>query len=176
VLSDKSSITTEIVKSIPLEKAYDDIARPSAQETGKLIAKIPRAINAVLLPFERWILGREHEEKKINKLLEMKLEAIDPNKIVSPEPYIAIPTIQALSYCMDNDELRELFASLLANSMNRDCMYKVHPSFVEIVKQLSPFDAIMIKKGQYLQEYRPILRIFECGIIIDDDQAMIRGF
>jgi len=172
-MSEKSGLISEAVKSLPVEKVYDEMAGPTVRETGKLIAKIPRSINALLLPFEGWILGKEHELNKLNKVLEMKLEAIDSNKITSPEPYIAVPTIQALFYCIDNDELRELFASLLANAMNSDHMHKVHPSFVEIIKQLSPFDAIMIKKGQYLQGYRPILRIFECDSIIDDDQAMI---
>lgn len=42
---------------------------------------------------------------------------------------------------MNNDELRNLYANLLSKSMNSDTKDSVHPSFVEIIKQLSPLDA-----------------------------------
>ena len=42
---------------------------------------------------------------------------------------------------MDSDELRELYANLLAKSMNKNTKSAVHPAFVEIIKQMSPNDA-----------------------------------
>ena len=42
---------------------------------------------------------------------------------------------------MNSDELRNLYANLLAKSMIKDTKDTVHPSFVEIIKQMSPIDA-----------------------------------
>jgi hypothetical protein len=54
---------------------------------------------------------------------------------------VAIPAIQAISYSMDRKELREMYANLLAKAMTTSEKDKVHPGFVEVIKQMSPLDA-----------------------------------
>ena len=157
---------------IPINQLYADIVQPAAKETGKIIARIPKAINAAFAPVDKWILQREYSLQETKKILEYKLQTVRPEKIVPLEPYIGIPVSLAISYCMDNEELRELFATLLANAMDEDFKDRIHPSFVEIIKQLSQLDVLMIKKGQYLQKYQTLLRVFECKEIIDNDTAM----
>lgn len=139
-------------------KTYDDTLHPSLNATGKSLSLIPRAINAALSPLEIWILKKEHNIAETKKLLEIKLANVSPEKIVSPEPYVAVPTIQALSYCMDCEELRDLFASLLASSMNSDKKDDVHPSFVEVIKNMNPLDAKIFK---FLAPYKGSLPIVE---------------
>lgn len=133
-------------------KLYDDAIQKSAKETGKTLELIPKTINAALVPLRQWIAHREYTMAETEKLLAYKLENLDPKKIVSPEPYVAIPALQAISYSMDNDELRDLYANLLSKSMNIDTKDKVHPSFVEIIRQMSPFDAILLKKLSVTKE------------------------
>lgn len=93
------------------------------------------------MPVRKWIAQKEYNLSETEKLLSQKLESIDPNKIVQPEMHIAVPALQAISYSMDNEELRNLYANLLSKSMNVDTKNFVHPAFVEIIKQLSPLDA-----------------------------------
>ena len=128
-----------------INKTYDDVAHPAASEVGKFIGRIPRAINAALAPLDKWILQKEHNVVETKKVLATKLESINPSNIVTPEPYVAIPTLQAISYCISSKELYELYANLLAKSMVSDTKEHVHPSFVEIIKQLSPNDALVFK-------------------------------
>lgn len=130
--------TGKVLKTVP--KIYDDGLKPAVSEGGKVLARIPRLINAALAPLDKWILTREYNVEETKNLLEIKLANIDPEKIVSPEPYVAVPAIQALSYSIDNMELRNLYANLLAKSMYEDTKFDVHPCFVEIMKQLSPQD------------------------------------
>lgn len=125
-------------------KTYDDTLHPVLQETGKSLALIPRAINAALAALQIWTINREYKIEETTKLLEIKLANISPEKIIPPEPYVAVPAIQAISYCMNCEELRDMFASLLASAMNSDKKDDVHPSFVEIIKNLSPLDAKII--------------------------------
>lgn len=127
------------IEAVP--ELYEDAFQPAVQETGKLIARIPRAINAAFSGLDKWILNKEYSVDETKKLLVDKLAKVDPEKIVEPEPYVAIPAIQAISYTMNSDELRNLYANLLARSMISDSKDSVHPSFVEIIKQMSPTDA-----------------------------------
>ena len=131
------------IKTVP--DLYDDALKPATQESGKTLALIPRAINAALVPLRQWIAEREYKLAETEKLLAKKLEHVGEEKIVTPEAYVAVPAIQAISYSMNSEELRNLYANLLAKAMNSDTKDQVHPSFVEIIKQMSPTDAIIFK-------------------------------
>ena len=139
----------KVIKTVP--DVYDDALKPTIQESGKILALIPRAINAALVPLRRWIANQEYNLAETEKLLAKKLEHIGEDKIITPEPYVAIPAIQAISYSMNSNELRNLYANLIAKSMNIDTKDMVHPSFVEIIKQLSPYDSeifnLILQKG-----------------------------
>lgn len=124
---------------------YEDALQPTVQETGKILALIPQTIEAALLPLRQWNIEREYKFAETKKLLEYKLQNVEPEKIVTPEAYVAVPAIQAISYSMDSEELRNLYANLLAKAMNSDTKDQVHPSFVEIIKQLSPIDSLVFK-------------------------------
>ncbi len=124
---------------------YEDALQPTVQEVGKFAARIPRAINAAFSGFDKWILNKEYALDEIKKLLAQKLENIDPDKIVEPEPYVAVPAIQAISYSMNSEELRNLYANLLAKAMNSDTEMQVHPAYVEIIKQMAPIDSLIFK-------------------------------
>ncbi|MBE7014678.1 MAG: DUF4393 domain-containing protein [Ruminococcaceae bacterium] len=137
-------ITKEVAKEIAKD-AYNDAGKPIAKPTGELMGLVPRAIKAALSPLEQWILQKEYNVAETKRLLEKKLENISPDLIESPEPYIAVPTLQYISYCMDNEELRDMYANLLANSMNKVVKNGVHPGFVEIIKQLSPDEAKILR-------------------------------
>lgn len=139
-----NEVQLEIVKEIVVE-AYSDGGKPVIKPTGELISLVPRAIKAAFLPLEKWIVGKEYNLKETQKLLEYKLQCINPENIESPEPHVAVPALQYISYCMDNAELREMYANLLANSMNKAVKNGVHPGFVEIIKQLCPDEAKILK-------------------------------
>ncbi|WP_349670599.1 DUF4393 domain-containing protein [Lacrimispora sp.] len=129
------------IETVP--EFYNDGLKPATQESGKTLALLPRTINAALIPLRMWIAKKEYNLTELEKLLAKKLEHVDENKIVTPEPYVAIPAIQAISYSMDSKELRNLYANILAKSMNSDTKDFVHPSFVEIIKQLTPLDSLI---------------------------------
>lgn len=150
-------ILVEVSKQIAKE-AYSDAAKPIMKPTGQIAGLVPRAIKAALLPVEKWILGREYNLEETKKLLELKLQKTNPELIESPEPYIAVPALQYISYCMDSEELRDMYANLLANSMNKVVKDEVHPGFTEIIKQLSP-DEAKILKILSIEKSIPIIKV-----------------
>lgn len=124
---------------------YNDTLQPTVQEVGKFAARIPRAINAAFSGLDKWILNKEYAIDETKKLLEKKLENVDPDKIVEPEAYVAVPAIQAISYSMNSEELRNLYANLLAKAMNSDTKDRVHPACVNIISQITPLDAKILQ-------------------------------
>lgn len=160
-MPDDLKVSKELVN-----KAYDDLVHPAACEVGKIIGRVPRAINAALSPIDMWIEKRENNVKAIKKLLEEELQNVDPNKIVPPEPYVAVPAIQAISYSMDSDELRQMYATLLSKAIYSDTKDSVHPAYTEIIKNLSPLDCRVLEEimnSQYCEIGCYELRIATIG-------------
>lgn len=113
---------------------------------GNFIARPLKLINTLFQPLDVWLLNKEYNLEKTKVLLAERLKHVAENELVSPAPYVALPAIAALSYSMDSEELRDLYANLLSKAMVLGTKDKVHPSFVEIIKQLSPLDAIVFKE------------------------------
>ena len=148
----------EIIEKIPTDKAYDDLVHPTASSTGEVVSIIPRTIHALLVPLEKWIIGREYSLKETEKILQSKLEHVKPDEIVSPDVHIAVPALQYIAYSMDNEEIRNLYANLLSASMQKSLKGDVHPSFVEVIKQITP-DEAKILKYLFKKKSIPLLRL-----------------
>ena len=129
-----------------LEKAYDDIAHPTAKSVGNTLSLVPRTVGVWLGKWEKWVINGEECIKLTAQAVHDKAAQIPEEKLSEPEAYVAVPAIQQLSYCYDSEELREMYANLLVSSMNVDTKYNVHPSFVDIIKQLTPDEAKLLKK------------------------------
>ena len=142
-----NDINQDIAKELVAQtagKVYDDLMHPAAQATGQIISFLPRTVRVWLSKWEKWILNGEYAIKETEVLLAEKLKHIPEENLVEPEPYVAVPALQQLSYSLDSEALRELYANLLASSMNIDTKGLVHPSFVDIIKQLTPDEAKLL--------------------------------
>lgn len=138
----------EIVKDV-----YSDAVKPATQEIGKAlvepikgVTRIGRLLNAICLPIDTWILNREYSLKETAKLLEKKLEEIPDEKLVTPPNYVFVPALQAISVSIDNEVLRDMYANLLAKSIYVETSTQAHPAYVDIIRQMSPIDAIIFNK------------------------------
>ena len=136
VLDQTKGVATEI---------YKDALRPSVKPLGEILALFPRTLRVVFNGWERWLNNREESLTLTAQAIEDKVKQIPEEKIVEPEAYVAIPAIQQLCYCQNSETLRDLYANLLVSSMNADKKWQVHPSFVDIIKQLNPDEAKYLK-------------------------------
>lgn len=128
-----------------LEKTYDDIVHPSAKSVGNTLSLIPRTIGVWLGKWEKWVINGEESVRLTALAVREKASQIPEEKLTEPEPYVVIPAIQQLGYCYDSEELRNMYANLLVASMNTEIKGQVHPSYVDIIKQLSPDEAKLLK-------------------------------
>ena len=67
---------------------------------------------------------------------------IEPKPIA---PEILIPMLEVCGN-IESQTLSDMFASLLAASLNPDEHEKVHPSFAQMLSELSPFDAAIFSR------------------------------
>jgi hypothetical protein len=139
--------------------SYRDLAHPTMAATGQIFGLIPQAINAALMPIHQWVAKAYYKLDETKKILAEKLKDVPPNEIVSPEPHIAVPALQAISYSMDNEEIRNMYANLLASSMTKKVKGDVHPAFIEIIKQLSPDEARILSFLYKGNDPQPIITL-----------------
>lgn len=137
-------VLVESAKAVAVE-GYNDMLKPTLKSVGNIIALPFQAIDAALEKPKMWVIEKQYNFEKTREILAQKLKDVHEEKIVPPENYVAVPALQQISYCFDSDELREMYANLLASSMNIDTKYNVHPSFVDIIKQLTPDEAKFLK-------------------------------
>lgn len=73
--------------------------------------------------------------------LDEKINQIPDDKRVEPNMQTVCPALENSKYCVESEELRTMFANLISRSMNKDYLSSIHPSFADILKQMSPLDA-----------------------------------
>ncbi|RDK82783.1 DUF4393 domain-containing protein [Marinirhabdus gelatinilytica] len=140
----KSTIdaVTGLVKAVPV---YQDTIQPAAKEIGESLKIVSKTINMALAPIKALVWGYEKIEDFITTKVSEKLENVPKEKIITPATEIAGPTIEALKYSGHNTELRELYANLLASAMNKDSAHKAHPGYVEIIKNMTSDEALLLQ-------------------------------
>ncbi|AGK52059.1 DUF4393 domain-containing protein [Bacillus sp. 1NLA3E] len=130
-----------IVEAVPV---YDDMLQPAAKELSSGLLTVAKTINIALAPLSALVWSYEKVKDRFMPRLEEKLKNVPEENIVTPEPSIAVPVIEALRYTGHNNELCEMFSSLLASAMDRTTAPKAHPSFVEIIRQINSDEAKII--------------------------------
>lgn len=135
----------EITKNVPVVEIYRDLLKPGFNEIGEGIGNI---IKLALGPISAAVWGYDTLSEYLDKAIKEYLlkKQVSNEKIIVPEPSVAVPTIGAIMYTWHKEELRKMFINLLGASMNMDTASFVHPAFVEIIKQLSSEDAMFLKE------------------------------
>lgn len=137
------------------QEVYKDLVKPVVSEIGSTAG---RTVKALLAPIRGLLWGWEQIEEVVENGVKEKFEKIPNERRKSPEPEIAVPLIQALSYTAQSETLRAMFINLLANSMDIEKEKVVHPSFVGIIKQMNSLDAKVFYKLSSKEGYQKILR------------------
>lgn len=135
----------ELVKATPniLGQVYGDLAQPSVKAVGNALGTVFEFSTSFLLPVK--LLNEKFKlnfTKRLNGYKE-KLEQIPEEKQCEVHPQIGTPIIEKLSYTT-NDEIADMFTTLLANASNVDMVNTAHPSFVNMIERMSPDEARLL--------------------------------
>lgn len=154
-VSKSADAIASAVKTVP---AYREMSQPVAKEAGKNLETAVKSIQLVLEPVSALVWGYENLKDFVQTSLAEKLKDIPRERLVSPNPTVAGPALEALKYAGHNPNLRELYANLLATSIDAETAREAHPAFVEIIRQLTPDEAKILK---YIFErmYLPVITV-----------------
>ena len=143
--NDLVTILRELAK-LPalLQEIYGDLAKPGVTQVGKALGTVLQTGNTLLLPVS---LANERARLIVEKNLEryrQQLEDIPPDQISDVPPEIGVPIAEKLTY-LSNDQLSELYINLLAKASTYATANVAHPSFVNVINNLSPDEALILK-------------------------------
>jgi len=130
-----------------LDNAVTNLTDKPTQSIGQTISDLWQLVlgGRVALAAEKQKLKYAQDLEEYKKSLDAKVSAIPEEKQTVPPMQIAAQTLEDSQYCIESETLREMFSSLIANSMNIDYSRAIHPSFSKIIQQMSPLDAQMLK-------------------------------
>lgn len=134
---------TQIPESID-ETAKGLLVKP-AQTIGNTISDLFQLVfGFISFNTEKQRIKYSAKLEAYKQKVEKEINAIPSDKIVEPNLQIAGQALENSKFCIESDELTTMFSKLIAASMNSDTLSNVHPSFPEILKQMSPQDAYLL--------------------------------
>lgn len=141
-LRDTAEAVKGIVEAVPV---YQDALQPAVRKAGEGLETVVSAVLIALAPLKAMVWGYEQLETYLSTKVAEKLSETPSSEIIEPKLHVAGPALEALRYTGYEEELSELYANLLAASMDARTAFKAHPSFVEIIKQITPDEARLLK-------------------------------
>jgi len=126
-----------------------------------------KTVHIALAPISAIIWGYDQIKEFVSTKVAEKLIGVSVEKIQTPDLTVAGPTLDALRYTGHKEDLRELYANLLANAINIDTAKSVHPGFVDIIKNLTSDEARILI---FLSSHR-VYPIVSTKAILKDDKG-----
>lgn len=140
-------MTDKVDMDIADSKAVPNILNPPSKVIGNALSDLLNIAFGYLLhekSEEKRLKSQKHIEE-LSKKLNENVSSIPEEHRIPPKKSIVGPALEATKYYFEEDEIREMFENLITNSMDNRQSAKVHPSFTEIIKQMSPLDAQNLK-------------------------------
>jgi hypothetical protein len=141
-IRDTAEAVKGIVEAVPI---YQDAVQPAAKEIGTALQTMAKTLHIVLAPVSALVWGYEQITDFISTKVAEKLKGVPIEKIATPKPNVAGPALESLRYTGHEETLRDLYANLLAASMDTRTASGAHPAFVEIIRQLTPDEARIVR-------------------------------
>lgn len=140
-IKDTADAVKGIFEAVPV---YEDMLQPATQELSKGFLTLAKTVNICLAPLSGLVWGYGKISQYLDSSIAEKLKDVPEENIITPDPSVAGPAIEAMRFSAHNEDIKEMFSSLLATAMNSRIAEQAHPAFVEIIKQLSPDEARII--------------------------------
>lgn len=141
-IRDAADAIKGVVEAVPV---YEDAIQPAAKELGTALQTVARTINVALAPISALVWGYDRILDFIETRVAEKLSKVPAENIVTPKPEVAGPALESLRYTGHDENLRELYANLLATSMDKKTATYAHPAYVEIIRNISPDEARIMR-------------------------------
>lgn len=140
------------------ENLKNRLLGPACDRIGSALAHADKPVLKVLESCRAFINGGKGNTEKLVEITSSKLAGVSDEELVHPSKSIVVLLLQLNAYT-DDEMLRDMFANLLAATMKKKTAKLSHPSFVDILRQLSPEEALFLKSMPILKDNMPICEI-----------------
>jgi len=128
-IRDVADAVKGVVEAVPI---YQDVVQPAAKEIGQALQTVAKTVHIALAPFSALVWGYDKIKDFVTSRVTEKLRETPTERIQTPSPHVAGPALEALRYTGHEENLRELFANLLATALDSATSKEAHPSIWEI--------------------------------------------
>lgn len=112
-------------------------------------------------------ISRDYFENEFADDMADRVAQIPDEDLVTPRLSVAGPTVQGIAFTVDEPALKAMYLNLLAAASDGRVASTVHPSFAEIIRQLSAEEAVVL--GPVLQvSNHPIIEVRRLAATKDD--------
>ena len=134
IVEESKSIRKELLDQAKQTPEFDKAARSYATR----LAIRQDILTSMYKPIAK-MLGVAGDYFKSDFEIDMgeKLAGVSEEYLTSPKPSLAAPAMQQLGFSLDEPDLKEMYLNLLATASDARKQQTAHPSFVEVIKQLS---------------------------------------
>lgn len=157
-MSDNLNNLPESAFEIP-NNIYKDALQPAAQEVGSVLKTITKTFNTLLIPLRLLNDTAEIKYRKFISDLEAKSHEIPPENICTPDLSTVGPALTDLVFSLDEEEIRSLYMNLLLHSIDNRTTKCNLRAFTQIIKQLSSFEAQLLKTIYESHSTCPVARV-----------------
>ncbi|RJY50802.1 DUF4393 domain-containing protein [Veillonella atypica] len=127
----------------PVNKSLNPIATAAGETFSNIWSACFSTIN---LWAKKRIIKHEQDFLEFKQSVETHYTNIPDEYKSEPNLSIIGPALEASKFYIQEKSIREMFAKLITADMDTRKKNNLHHSFVEIIKQLSPHDALLLSK------------------------------
>lgn len=147
-------------------KKTEGFKQAAALKGKKLAVKEAMAL-IIMKPVARVIgVNREYFDTTFPMDYAQSISEIPEANLQTPKASIAGPVFEGLGYSVDEPELKSMYLELLARASDDRAARTAHPSFVQVVRELTSEEAVYLSKyigsedqnypiGEYRLQYHP---------------------
>lgn len=139
---DNGEIVSKVIDSKVVENTYNDALSPGLKELGKVGVDLAKTARLLLAPLQ---IAATFQDRLERFLREMN-DRVPESRRIEVAPEISGPAIESMRFLDESNALWGLFKEVLFKSADQKYVELVHPSFVQIIKQLTRDEALLLLK------------------------------
>jgi len=152
----------EIINSQVVQWTYKDGLSPAVKQVGALTTDTLKSLRLFTAPLQLLAAYQDRFEKFCDRVRERVPEA----EQCDAAPEIARPVMEAFASTSDDSPMMSMFEELMARAIDKRKAKKLSPRFPEIVKSLSPLQALLLSRLRIAEQFTDDLRDLKQNTIV----------
>lgn len=135
------------LEQIPISKETGDaLLKPAAESTGNAFKTVLDGIfHLALDPVRKFNIQREYDLEKFKKEVYRKTQELPSENLDDSQMGIVLKAIEDSRYQLNNDDIRMMFAKLIASTFDNRINSTISPKYSSIIADMGPKEAKLLE-------------------------------